>query len=689
MPLPAPNYITDLNIYQLPGTPLFSGLLGLNQIAIDPVFGSRIMRLTDGSSGNGNFRSMQTIDDPSGYPIWNTDDTLIASKSTGGAGFLFQFDPVNMQGTQLGTDVPYKLVGPYCFSRVNPGIIYNVVNGSVLNALVYAFIGGVWVYQTTNLICDFADILPPGFNVNWNSDLTLSFDDTVFGMAFSEGNQNTGFYACLFKVGSGFRRLNTQTLEVIGDWGATGTAVLTNTSFNSFLLHGINQTPNPSYLTLSPVRTGGGTIVWNSAGLTLTQTKLSGHHCLGYLGLFTGNPGGGQYDAATYANPPVHTIVVPKQKGPPGLPAYQDPPQSYTGDQHSAFGPVDLNDNSLMYVTNGARSVFPFTSCWMGEVRAYDVTGAISGSKGTVYRICHTYNSGHSTEYITANSQFVPSHSGKFVAFNSDMSAPSNVGGPSLLGSTDGDAVGIIGTNGRGDIFIVAIYPGQLAPTITSANNVTFTQDIFNSFSINTTANPLASISEIGSLPSGIVLIDNGNGTATLSGIPTVNGILSLSIMAANGVLSDAVQPFTLTVIADQTISPDITSANNVTFALGVLGLFDVTTTGTPTPNIVESGSLPSGVTFIDNSNGTGTLGGTPVDVGIFDIKFTAINGVLPDSVQPFTLTVNPVTPPTDFTLEPVMRALGEQANSNKVMGNTNSNVNAKGKQRVSSIASN
>jgi len=89
---------------------------------------------------------------------------------------------------------------------------------------------------------------------------------------------------------------------------------------------------------------------------------------------------------------------------------------------------------------------------------------------------------------------------------------------------------------------------------------------------------------------------------------------------------------------------PTITSASSTTSVLGTLGSFTVTTTGSPTPSIAESGSLPSGVTFQDNGNGTGTLSGTPGASGMFGITFTASNGVLPNATQSFTLTVNQVS---------------------------------------------
>jgi hypothetical protein len=92
--------------------------------------------------------------------------------------------------------------------------------------------------------------------------------------------------------------------------------------------------------------------------------------------------------------------------------------------------------------------------------------------------------------------------------------------------------------------------------------------------------------------------------------------------------------------------APYITSANNTTFTVGSAGSFTVTTTGFPTGVsmvISESGALPSGVTFINNNNGTATLAGTPgaSTGGAYSVTITASNGILPNDTQSFTLTVN------------------------------------------------
>jgi hypothetical protein len=92
---------------------------------------------------------------------------------------------------------------------------------------------------------------------------------------------------------------------------------------------------------------------------------------------------------------------------------------------------------------------------------------------------------------------------------------------------------------------------------------------------------------------------------------------------------------------------PAITSANYAVFTAGVYGSFTVTTTGVPTASIMESGSLPNGLTFHDTGDGTGTLKGTPLvsNGGNFSIGFTAQNGVAPSATQAFTIILQ--QPPT------------------------------------------
>ena len=70
---------------------------------------------------------------------------------------------------------------------------------------------------------------------------------------------------------------------------------------------------------------------------------------------------------------------------------------------------------------------------------------------------------------------------------------------------------------------------------------------------------------------------------------------------------------------------------------------FTVTSTGNPTAALGESGTLPTGVTFADNGDGTAILAGTPGagTAGTYPITFTATNGLGTPATQSFTLTID------------------------------------------------
>ncbi|MGA9529095.1 MAG: choice-of-anchor D domain-containing protein, partial [Terriglobales bacterium] len=117
----------------------------------------------------------------------------------------------------------------------------------------------------------------------------------------------------------------------------------------------------------------------------------------------------------------------------------------------------------------------------------------------------------------------------------------------------------------------------------------------------------------------------------------TVSGTLTLASNALNG--APTTQAITLSCLAGGS-APTITSPNSVTFAGNAPNTFTVTTMGSPIPALAETGTLPAGVTFVDNGNGTGTLSGTPTTGGTFPIAVTATN-VLSQTTQSFTLNVS------------------------------------------------
>ena len=91
--------------------------------------------------------------------------------------------------------------------------------------------------------------------------------------------------------------------------------------------------------------------------------------------------------------------------------------------------------------------------------------------------------------------------------------------------------------------------------------------------------------------------------------IPAVHQAYSLTITATNGIAPDAMQTFTLFV---NNPPPAITSADNTTFVVGTFASFTVRTSPPdPSATVSFTGTLPSGINFTPNGDGTATIDGT------------------------------------------------------------------------------
>src|SRR5262249_24512428 len=116
-------------------------------------------------------------------------------------------------------------------------------------------------------------------------------------------------------------------------------------------------------------------------------------------------------------------------------------------------------------------------------------------------------------------------------------------------------------------------------PTFTSAAAATFNVGAVGSFAVTTVAFPaVTSITrDAAPLPAGVTFVDDGNGTATLSGTPAPGsaGVYSFGLTASNGV-GVSTQNFTLTVGGVSGGAPTITSANVTTFVVGTPGTFRI-----------------------------------------------------------------------------------------------------------------
>lgn len=219
-------------------------------------------------------------------------------------------------------------------------------------------------------------------------------------------------------------------------------------------------------------------------------------------------------------------------------------------------------------------------------------------------------------------------------------------GTPTATGTT---LITVTATNSGGtDTQVFTFIVGQ-APAFTSPASAAFIAGTASTFSITTSGYPPAAIGQSG-LPADLSFLDNGDGTATISGTPSDGdvGAHAVTLTAVNGTGTVA-QALTLTVsAAPAPAAPVITSAGSVLATGGTPFSFTVTTSGTPTPTLTLTGTLPDGVTFTAHPDGTATLAGTPsaTAVGVYPLTFTARNSTGVAS-QGFTLTVGQAPPVT------------------------------------------
>ena len=130
-----------------------------------------------------------------------------------------------------------------------------------------------------------------------------------------------------------------------------------------------------------------------------------------------------------------------------------------------------------------------------------------------------------------------------------------------------------------------------------------------------------------------------GNDTAT-----SATGYVPVAASMPAGVTPWSVDSGgTVTYVLSDAGPPVFTSGDTTTMTAQTTSRFKVITSGAPAASLIESGTLPSGVSFTDNGDGTGTLSGAPATgtEGSYPLTFYASNSFEDGVPQSFTLTVD------------------------------------------------
>jgi len=226
------------------------------------------------------------------------------------------------------------------------------------------------------------------------------------------------------------------------------------------------------------------------------------------------------------------------------------------------------------------------------------------------------------------------------ITFTDNGNGTATIAGTSAAGTGGSYPLTITATNPTGAATQTFTLTNAQAPSITSASTATFSTGVAGTYKVTTTGYPAATITETGTLPGGLTFTAAGDGTATIAGTPAAGtaGSYPVTITATNA--SGSTATLTVTITVNAAAAPVITSGAAAFFTLNQAGAAGITTTGSPTPAITQTGTLPAGLTFVDNGNGTALISGTPTATGTSTVSITAANGINPNATQTFTIYV-------------------------------------------------
>jgi hypothetical protein len=148
-------------------------------------------------------------------------------------------------------------------------------------------------------------------------------------------------------------------------------------------------------------------------------------------------------------------------------------------------------------------------------------------------------------------------------------------------------------------------------------------------------------------LPLNATFTDNGDGTGSFSFTPALDqsGIHLVSFIATDAGLAADTEIVTITVTeTNQMPVLAAIGAQSVTEGL-LLSVGISATDGDGSTPILTTSALPTGATFIDNGNGTGSLAWTPtfIQAGVYNVTFRATDAIISADVDSEVVTITVV----------------------------------------------
>lgn len=195
-------------------------------------------------------------------------------------------------------------------------------------------------------------------------------------------------------------------------------------------------------------------------------------------------------------------------------------------------------------------------------------------------------------------------------------------------------------TNGIGaDATDTTTLTVEEAAAVAGPASVRLVTGLSGSVTYAATGFPVAALAVTGALPAGVTFVDNGDGTATLSGTPSSGavGSYAVTVRAANGVGTAGELAVTIEVVPPV----DITTTTLPAASIGTAYDVPVAITGGSAPYTfsVSAGQLPAGLQVTADGRITGTPTGTP-GTSTFTVKVRDASVSNSTDTQQLSLTV-------------------------------------------------
>jgi hypothetical protein len=605
----------------------------------DPVFGTRMLRVTDGATRpaapNRSYRT------PSGTHTnaWSADGRLFYATSTDGTAVPFAFDQATMRASRLQPSadrdggLTLRFFNEPTFSYVTPGVAYGTYSGSNLRSVdQYDFRSGQYS-QLLDL-----DSLVGGLAGTYTGGLGNSAGDAERLFAFFGGtSQDRHFYLVVFD------KLNPSNRWLLDTVASTVNGQPTNITLN-FKIHAAAIDRSGRYLTVYPAgpdlqapRSAAPAYVWDILANSFTATPLvaaisGGHDAYGFgyrvnQDCCTSSTwDAAQWQLRSLATPLVTfdlitPVVLPKE-------IYLADHPSWHNAQEDRL--VPFIDANYRYGANTTA-----WRPWDEEIFAVQTDGA--GGGASVWRFAH-HRSAVADDVDPTRISFwnTPranvSPDGRWALFTSNWEK--------TLGTDDRSEAG---DKNRQDVFLVELARSAIVavPVVigtTAVPSGTVSQPYAVTLQAGGGSGSFSWSVAAGSLPAGLTL---NTATGVIAGTPAAAETSTFTVRASDAVDAANGDDQTLTiaivpapaapVVITTTSLPDARRGTAYSTTLAVAG------GRTPLNWSKASGSLPPGLNL---NAATGTITGTAFSTGTWSFTVRVVDSAAPSTADTQVLSI-------------------------------------------------